>query len=91
MTEALKVLSLFSGVGGFDLGLEQSGMKTVALCEWDLKCQSVLRHHWPDDWTRYNSDGKELSDSPRYKMIGNGVASPVAKWVGDQIMAVERD
>jgi site-specific DNA-cytosine methylase len=46
---------------------------------------------WPDDWTRYNSDGKELSDSPRYKMIGNGVASPVAKWVGDQIMAVERD
>ena len=53
------------------------------------ECERLMG--WPDDWTRYNSDGKELSDSPRYKMIGNGVASPVAKWVGDQIMAVERD
>ena len=43
----MKVLSLFSGVGGFDLGLEAAGMETVALCEWDPKCQSVLRNHWP--------------------------------------------
>jgi DNA (cytosine-5)-methyltransferase 1 len=44
----MKVLSLFSGVGGFDLGLEAAGMETVALCEWDKKAASVLRHHWPD-------------------------------------------
>jgi DNA (cytosine-5)-methyltransferase 1 len=44
----MKVLSLFSGVGGFDLGLERAGMETVALCEWDKHAQSVLHHHWPN-------------------------------------------
>lgn len=44
----MKVLSLFSGVGGFDLGLEAAGMTTVAMCEWDKKAASVLRGHWPN-------------------------------------------
>lgn len=43
----MKVLDLFSGIGGFSLGLERAGMKTVAFCEIDLDCRKVLRRHWP--------------------------------------------
>jgi DNA (cytosine-5)-methyltransferase 1 len=41
------VLSLFSGVGGFDLGLEVAGMKTIYQCEWDKHAISILNNHWP--------------------------------------------
>jgi len=44
----MKVLSLFSGVGGFDLGLERAGMKTVFQCELDPHANKVLEQHWPD-------------------------------------------
>lgn len=44
----MKVLSLFSGVGGFDMGLEQAGWKTAFQCEIDPQCQRVLQRHWPD-------------------------------------------
>ena len=44
----IKVLDLFSGIGGFSLGLERAGMETVAFCEIDPFCQKVLNKHWPD-------------------------------------------
>ena len=43
----MKVLSLFSGVGGFDLGLEAAGMETVFQCEWDKHATNILEKHWP--------------------------------------------
>lgn len=44
----MNVVSLFSGVGGFDYGFEQAGYNTVFQCEIDEKCRSVLRRHFPD-------------------------------------------
>ena len=45
----MRVLDLFSGIGGFSLGLERAGpFQTVAFCEQDDFCQAVLRKHWPD-------------------------------------------
>ncbi len=45
----LRVLDLFSGIGGFSLGLEMTGgFETVAFCEIEPFAQKVLRKHWPD-------------------------------------------
>lgn len=44
----MRVLDLFSGIGGFSLGLERAGMQTVAFCEIDPFCQKVLKKHWPN-------------------------------------------
>jgi DNA (cytosine-5)-methyltransferase 1 len=45
----LRVLDLFSGIGGFSLGLERSGgFETVAFCEIEPYCRAVLKKHWPD-------------------------------------------
>ena len=43
----LSVLDLFSGIGGFSVGLEATGkFKTIAFCEKDKFCQKVLQKHW---------------------------------------------
>lgn len=44
----MKTLDLFAGIGGMALGLEYAGFKTAALCEYDVRCQTVLRTNWPD-------------------------------------------
>lgn len=49
MKQPFRLLDLFSGIGGFSLGLERSGaFKTVAFCEIDPFCRKVLAKHWPE-------------------------------------------
>lgn len=63
-----KVLDLFSGIGGFSLGLERTGkFKTVAFAEIDDYCNKVLCSHWPTV-RRYN-DVREIN-RPRLQKDG---------------------
>lgn len=41
---------------------------------------------FPEDWTRWGANGKEISDSARYRMLGNAVSVPVSRWIGRRIM-----
>jgi len=51
-----------------------------------IECERLMG--WPTNHTLYRADGKTNSDNTRYKMCGNGVASPVIKWVVDQIKKI---
>lgn len=51
-----------------------------------VECERLMG--WADDHTRWTAEDAEIADSHRYKMCGNGVASPVAEWVGRQVMGV---
>ena len=44
----MKFISLFAGVGGFDLGMERAGHECVAQVEWDKNAAGVLKRRWPD-------------------------------------------
>jgi DNA (cytosine-5)-methyltransferase 1 len=48
MRYSVQVLDLFSGIGGFSLGLKRAGMETIGFCEIDPFCRKVLAKHWPD-------------------------------------------
>ena len=50
-----------------------------------LECERLMG--WPDDHTATSTNGP-VSDTNRYKMCGNGVASPVAQWIGEHLMRI---
>lgn len=69
--DKLRVLDLFSGIGGFSLGLERTGgFETVAFCEIDRFCQRVLHRHWPG--TVIFNDIKELQYDEPVDLICGG-------------------
>jgi DNA (cytosine-5)-methyltransferase 1 len=66
----LKVGSLFSGIGGFDLGFERAGFQIKWQVEIDDYCQSVLARHWPDV-QRYG-DIRAITELPAVDVICGG-------------------
>lgn len=55
----MKVLSLFSGIGGFDLGFQRVGMDIVAMCEIDKYAQKILKRHFP--YAKLHDDVRKVS------------------------------
>lgn len=62
------VLDLFSGIGGFSLGLERAGMQTVAFCEIEDFPRRVLAKHWPE--VPVYDDVRELSAA---RLVRDGI------------------
>ena len=72
----MKVLDLFSGIGGFALGLEAAGFETAAFCEIYPYAQKVLKKNWPgvpiyDDVRRITAD-RLVSDGVGVDVITGG-------------------
>jgi DNA (cytosine-5)-methyltransferase 1 len=60
---------------------QQSGVRRLTPRE----CERL--QGFSDDWTRWAADGTEVSDSARYRMLGNAVCVNVARWLGRRIVA----
>ena len=62
--------SLFAGIGGFDLGFERAGIKTVWQVEIDPFCRKVLERHFPD--ARRYQNIKRVKRLQPVDIIGGG-------------------
>lgn len=72
----MNVLSLFSGIGGLELGLERAGMTVVGQVEIDPFCCEVLAKHWPEvprhDDVRTAVEWWLSEERPRVDVIAGG-------------------
>ena len=75
--------TLFTGGGGDSMS---DGLTVRRLTP--TECERL--QGFPDGWTDIPYKGKEHPpDGPRYKALGNSMAVPVMKWIGERIQAQE--
>jgi DNA (cytosine-5)-methyltransferase 1 len=67
----VKHLDLFSGIGGFALGLQKVGFETVAFCDIEKYCQHLLKQKW--NGVKIYSDVREIT---KEKFKADGIESP---------------
>jgi DNA (cytosine-5)-methyltransferase 1 len=73
---------------------------TDLVTQYDMKVRRLTPKEcerlqgFPDDWTKIEWRGKKpelCPDAPRYKAMGNSMAVPVMRWIGQQIKQVEEE
>jgi len=83
----MRVLSLFSGIGGFDLAFTRAGMECVGMCEIDKNCQDVLHKRFPG--VPIYDDVKEVG-AKQYErgtidLIAGGFPDDWNDWLSDSV------
>ena len=68
----LRYLSLFSGIGGFDLGFDRAGMECAGQVEIDAKCNEVLAYHWPHVWRHNDVRTLTRKNAPTVDLVCGG-------------------
>lgn len=68
----MNVGSLFSGIGGFDLGLERAGMRVEWQVENNEFCREVLKKHWPKVPCHYDITTIDWRGIPRVNVVCGG-------------------
>ena len=91
----IRYISLFSGIEAATVAWHQLGWKPIAYAEIEPFPKAVLRQHYPEvpdlgdmtkvDWKQYH----HAADGSRYKALGNSMAVPVMRWIGEGIQLVE--
>src|SRR5947207_5058494 len=67
-----KAASLFSGIGGFDLGFEKAGFEITFQCEIDKFCLNILERHWPKVKRHENIKEIKSTDIPHSDVWAGG-------------------
>lgn len=68
----MKVASLFSGIGGADLGFERAGHEVVFQCELDKHARGILKRHWPNVQTMEDIRDVRGRDLPEFDVLVGG-------------------
>lgn len=58
---------------------EGGGQSYAARRLTPLECERL--QGFPDDWTKYRCDGRQIGDTRRYEMLGNSIAVPCAAYI----------
>lgn len=96
----MKYVSLFSGIEAATVAWEPLGWEPVCFAEFDEFPSAVLAERYPEvpnvgdvtkmNWKKYRGKvADECPDGPRYKAIGNSMAVPVMRFIGERIAMAE--
>jgi DNA (cytosine-5)-methyltransferase 1 len=66
----MRVVSLFSGIGGFETGFAKVGFRTVLMCESDPDARSVLKRRFPD--VEIRRDVRKMRSLPACEILTAG-------------------